>query len=646
MSYKVENTYTFFSDTGYQNATVFFGVSGTNPEIEANQLAAYYDASLTIPAVQPLSIHNGKICRNGSPTNVYFNEREYSISVRDSQNVLLYTESNVQSGEQDAYLSDYAALRALSEVELIAGKVISLTDQGVWGDFILRNSPAHGLVDNSGTTIVINTDWYAERRYGSNISPQWFGCTADGVDDTVDFQRAADFAYQESKVLVFDGNYTVTKIILDGFNGWHWEGRGSLVGSASGTYDAVLELKNCSAGKVTGDIAINGSLNAGYDAGVLLWTDGGAAANYNDLAFSAYVNVKRAIKVGKSTEPDWAISENYIRNGYLFGVAQGIVAYGAQCVVLVDNFTNSVSDANWPGVTPINVDSFGATVLIKGGETLHALDTAGQIFKIDTISSATYGNPYGKIHASSMIIEGAAPLCNSSNTGGLSSPAEGAFSVTDCHGKHTQNLAAFIEMDGGFNGSVSVSKCRFSATSARTQKNILTLSSDCRIYFDDQSFGENMIQGDDGVAGSGVISFSPRLILDAYDTTLNSGLIAGSVDIIYDSTDTSGFNLPYHLSGFVPATGRYTVPDGGLTDITITVYQKVDVSGVILSLLIDGAIYRSQAIGLEDSVSWTIPYLASGTTIGARLAAGGVGSKTGGTQDRMQIFATRSILTN
>jgi hypothetical protein len=71
-------------DNGY----VWIGTANLNPQ--TNPVVAYYDASLTIPAVQPLRTLNGYISRAGSPAQVYVDAANYSILVQDSKGSMVY----------------------------------------------------------------------------------------------------------------------------------------------------------------------------------------------------------------------------------------------------------------------------------------------------------------------------------------------------------------------------------------------------------------------------------------------------------------------------------------------------------------------------------------------------------------------------
>ena len=71
-------------DNGY----VWIGQANLNPQ--TNPVVAYYDAALTIPAVQPLRTINGYISRAGTPAQIYVDGVNFSILVQDSKGSMVY----------------------------------------------------------------------------------------------------------------------------------------------------------------------------------------------------------------------------------------------------------------------------------------------------------------------------------------------------------------------------------------------------------------------------------------------------------------------------------------------------------------------------------------------------------------------------
>lgn len=72
-------------DAGY----IYIGTANNNPETPANQLQLYWDNALTIQAPQPLRTLGGVIVNGQNPSMVFFNEANYSMTVRDADEVLV-----------------------------------------------------------------------------------------------------------------------------------------------------------------------------------------------------------------------------------------------------------------------------------------------------------------------------------------------------------------------------------------------------------------------------------------------------------------------------------------------------------------------------------------------------------------------------
>ena len=74
-------------DNGY----VWLGEPNLNPQ--TNPVVAYYDAALTIVAVQPIRTLNGYPVYQGTPSRFYVGS-DYSIQVLDSKGSVVYTSLN------------------------------------------------------------------------------------------------------------------------------------------------------------------------------------------------------------------------------------------------------------------------------------------------------------------------------------------------------------------------------------------------------------------------------------------------------------------------------------------------------------------------------------------------------------------------
>jgi hypothetical protein len=74
-----------------ENGYIWIGTVNLNPQV--NQIAVYWDAALTIPAVQPIRTLNGYPVYQGTPSRFYANS-DYSIQVLDSKGSVVYTSLN------------------------------------------------------------------------------------------------------------------------------------------------------------------------------------------------------------------------------------------------------------------------------------------------------------------------------------------------------------------------------------------------------------------------------------------------------------------------------------------------------------------------------------------------------------------------
>lgn len=119
----------------------------------------------------------------------------------DASQLNFRTGTTVADFLENLHVTNYTALRALTSSELQDGDVATVTNDGIAGDFVLRNSAAHGLTDNGGTIIVINTDWYAQRVFEGAIYSSWFGGGQTGVQAAIDELLTLNFERKEGITL-------------------------------------------------------------------------------------------------------------------------------------------------------------------------------------------------------------------------------------------------------------------------------------------------------------------------------------------------------------------------------------------------------------------------------------------------------------
>lgn len=76
-------------DAGY----VYIGTAGANPE--TTQIAVFWDAAGTQPAAQPLRTVGGYVARDGTPSQAFYNATDFSITVRDRTQRLVFSSRSV-----------------------------------------------------------------------------------------------------------------------------------------------------------------------------------------------------------------------------------------------------------------------------------------------------------------------------------------------------------------------------------------------------------------------------------------------------------------------------------------------------------------------------------------------------------------------
>lgn len=89
--------YPVFNDVDGQpleDGYIYIGVTNQNPE--TTKLPVFWDAALTIPAAQPIRTSGGYPVRNGTPSTIYVNANDYSLTLRDKRSRIVLTSPSVQ----------------------------------------------------------------------------------------------------------------------------------------------------------------------------------------------------------------------------------------------------------------------------------------------------------------------------------------------------------------------------------------------------------------------------------------------------------------------------------------------------------------------------------------------------------------------
>jgi hypothetical protein len=127
------------------NGNIYIGVANLDPV--TNPISVYYDEALTLPASQPLKTSNGYIYRNGTPAQLYVNAVNFSITVNDKKDLLVYSFPDGTGLSPNANGIDYDPpfTGALTSGYTVADKLeqyVSVKDFGAVGDGVTNDTVA------------------------------------------------------------------------------------------------------------------------------------------------------------------------------------------------------------------------------------------------------------------------------------------------------------------------------------------------------------------------------------------------------------------------------------------------------------------------------------------------------------------------
>jgi hypothetical protein len=130
----------------------------------------------------------------------------------DASQITYRSNATVQQFLDNLQVADYVELRGLTSAQLSDGDAITVTNDGIAGDFVVKTGT---VTDNGGTLIVFSDDSnrYAERSNTTPIDPEWFEIGNGDADDSSKWGSLIAWMGDGETVLCGDFTTTITSTV-------------------------------------------------------------------------------------------------------------------------------------------------------------------------------------------------------------------------------------------------------------------------------------------------------------------------------------------------------------------------------------------------------------------------------------------------
>lgn len=518
---------------------------------------------------------------------------------------------------------------------------------------------ASSIGTSLGTTVqqFINTTLAAITDFTNKFSwfvryetPEAYGYTSGGTlaARTAAVQAAFDAANTNKRDVVLSGTYLVSKILLSSHTEYNIRGTGVVVGVDTNPQSAVLEIRNCTGIKSSGNITISANGLTNYASAIKVWGTGGVSPNLTTCSLhSLNFNVVGASigwQFGDLTAPDNLLSEIVITCGYSYNTPQVVSVIGTQAVIefngyqLISNGTGSLA-----GSFHIIANCVGGKLHINGGECQMPLVNSGYGFVSTPINSPAFAHTYGRIYVNGSAIECASLIFLAYNPNSVPSVAAGSgcFKLTQCSGYHSFSGVSFQGV-ADFSGQVVVDDTNNFYANAVRSADTANFAGAADVKLSELAFDSNFKRGIYGIVG-GVARFDFQQILQA--TNLNSQAITSGASsaLKFSSVAATPINTRFS-SAYNTTTGIFTVPAGGLKSVELSFcVSSAARPASEINVLIDGSFPVALIVHNSKYICASAPCgdLTAGQTIQVRYTNADAGTQTFGANifDRMTIRA-------
>ena len=478
----------FYDRDGHplDNGNIYIGVANLDPV--TNPLQVYYDDALTITASQPLITSGGYVYRNGTPTQLYVNANDFSITVNDSKNLFVYSFPEATGIGVGAASIEYdppftGAVTSGYTVQDKLSQTVSVKDFGAVGDGVADDTAAiqaavaalpstgGGLYFPAGTYLVSSAitlnkpgvyygDGWATNIRTNSASANIFNCT--GAEQIFISNMRFTSSVTRSGGWYVDIAASANRFRLSDF---------AMDGAIGGVRTAAIATVTVERGQILNSVASTGvaiRIDAGFDVTIRdIITDQGAEifagiyivqAGDVTLEDLQLINSGQALYMepgpGQTIASVWANScffDNSARGAYLRANGGAIVrTLFDQCWFSSSLFEGVRFEATGGGFIS-GTDFNGCHVFLNGGDGIAVTDTAVTDTRIHSCSIAE--NSQNGILAASGVSSVSIQGCRIGNYGGLN--GNGASGVALIAGAGTNIQVLNNDLRGNVGANLS-----------------------------------------------------------------------------------------------------------------------------------------------------------------------------------------------
>lgn len=206
-------TFTDVDGNPLNDGFIYIGVVNLNPQVSPIQV--YWDAELTIPAVQPIRTAGGYPVRNGTPAVIYSNS-DFSVQVRNKNGSLVYSApsateridgSSISLGDQIAQTIDtITALRAVDSNTVARAFVIGYSGVGDGGGGLYYYDPSDTTSADNGGSVIVASDgarwksaWFAETGIPKRVVTCYGDSFTMGLSGGISYEQSYPYLVAQAK---------------------------------------------------------------------------------------------------------------------------------------------------------------------------------------------------------------------------------------------------------------------------------------------------------------------------------------------------------------------------------------------------------------------------------------------------------------